>query len=97
MYSKGTYILNTILLLIFSSKFYYFKEFVSNQFNAEIWLQVVSGIFKAQVAPPKGQNVKEVCLMKPKKLTGFHLDDKITEAIQNAKDFATKYVNSYTK
>lgn len=67
------------------------KNFVTDNFNAEKWLQSVSEVLKAQQSPPKGQNPAEVCNMKGKKITRESFDDLLNQAIIAADDFALKF------
>lgn len=60
----------------------------SNNFNAELWLQEVAKVFESKVAPPKGQNPKETCNMKEKRVEEEKFDELLQEAIAAAETFA---------
>lgn len=61
---------------------------VSDSFNAELWMNELASIFKAPVAPPKGQNPREVCLMKEKKIHAENFDELLASAMNSAERFA---------
>lgn len=57
-------------------------------FNAETWLGEVAKVFKAQTSPPKGQNPKEMCNMKEKRVDAEKFDKLLQDAIAAADEFA---------
>uniref|UniRef100_A0A182WHX8 Alanine--tRNA ligase n=1 Tax=Anopheles minimus TaxID=112268 RepID=A0A182WHX8_9DIPT len=61
---------------------------VSERCNAERWLAVVAQTFKAQTAPPKGQNGGEVCNMKARKIKMMHFEATLENALRAAKTYA---------
>ncbi|XP_055913657.1 alanine--tRNA ligase, mitochondrial [Eupeodes corollae] len=63
------------------------KEFVTNNFNAQKWLQLFASIFEAQLTAPKGQNSNEVCTMKGKKVS-LEFDEKLEVAINKCREYA---------
>jgi alanyl-tRNA synthetase len=66
------------------------QSFVTESFTAESWLREFSKTFKAQVAPPKGQDPKETCNMKEKRVESEEFDSLLNQAIEIATEFAEK-------
>lgn len=64
---------------------------VTENFNAEIWLNEFAKVFKARLAPPKGQNPKETCLMKEKYVKPDVFEELLDEATSAAEIFASQY------
>lgn len=60
----------------------------SDKFNAQRWLEEVAFIFKASVAPPKGQDAKLVCNMKTVKVKTTTVEEQIEGALKRAHEFA---------
>lgn len=68
------------------------KEFVSDKFNAQKWLQLFASVFEAQLSIPKGQNSNELCNMKGKKVLS-EFDDKLEDAIERCSKFAAENIS----
>lgn len=64
------------------------ESFVTDKFNAQVWLEKVAEIFKASVAPPKGQNATLVCNMKGIKVKTSMVEEQLEEALNQARRFA---------
>lgn len=60
----------------------------THKFSAESWLREFAKTFNGQVAPPKGQDPKEACNMKEKRVDLEEFDGLLSEAIENARKFA---------
>ena len=63
----------------------------NQKFSAESWLREFAKTFNAQVAPPKGQDPKEACNMKEKRVDLEDFDRILNEAIENARKFAENH------
>ncbi|XP_055847149.1 alanine--tRNA ligase, mitochondrial [Episyrphus balteatus] len=63
------------------------KEFVTDSFNAQNWLQLFASVFEAQLSTPKSQDSNEVCNMKGKKVSS-EFDDKLEVAINKCREYA---------
>lgn len=63
------------------------SHLVTESFNAELWLNEIAKIFKAQIAPPKGQNAIETCLMKEKFVSPSKFDGLLAAAIELGNEF----------
>ncbi|XP_063228280.1 alanine--tRNA ligase, mitochondrial [Bacillus rossius redtenbacheri] len=68
------------------------QHFLSDQFNAELWMQPVLAELKAHGSVPKGQNPLLVYNMKGKKVPKHQFEDIIAHLIQIARDFAEKKI-----
>lgn len=66
------------------------QQFINDKFSAELWLREFSKAFKAHVTPPKGQNPREVCIMKEKKVDPEKFDYLLKDAISFANAFVTR-------
>jgi alanyl-tRNA synthetase len=64
------------------------QQFTSDKFTAETWLREFAKHFKANVAPPKGQDPKEVSNMKEKKVDPEKFAELLRNAISTANAFA---------
>lgn len=65
---------------------------VGDDFNAEKWLEVVAGVFGAQIAAPKGQDPLQVCNMKAKKVNMSVVEEQMDVSQQKARDFADRFM-----
>lgn len=68
------------------------ENYVNDSFNAEKWLVQLSSVFKAQIAPPRGQDSNTVCNMKERKVNILEWDGLLKEGIKAAHDYAKKYI-----
>ncbi|KAL1398174.1 hypothetical protein pipiens_009174 [Culex pipiens pipiens] len=66
--------------------------FQTTQFDAQQWLKLVGGVFKAGVAAPKGQNAAEVCNMKSRKVKTSQFETLLEQALREASDYAREHV-----
>lgn len=69
-----------------------FQNFVNQNFNAELWLKQLSQVFKAQIAPPRGQDSAVVCNMKERKVNILEWETLLKEGVQVAHEYAEKYL-----
>ncbi|CAD7082279.1 unnamed protein product [Hermetia illucens] len=63
-----------------------------SHFSAQEWLEKFATVFNGQTMPPKGQNPREVCNMKAKKVHSPVFHEKLEIAIAEAKKYASKHL-----
>uniref|UniRef100_A0A1A9VIR7 alanine--tRNA ligase n=1 Tax=Glossina austeni TaxID=7395 RepID=A0A1A9VIR7_GLOAU len=66
-------------------------KFLSENFNAEKWLLEFSAVFKGEIWAGQGQNMREVCNMRGKRIT-MKFEEELEIAMQRAFEYATKHV-----